>query len=372
MPRATSTTARRREFDSATGRIRFAGACPTTDQGGQGFAALRRRTLTDIAPTTPDDGGDREAAPAPLPPNRKRPKLTHRPAVQRSIGVGVRAAGAILTALGPDHGGALASFVARRAAKRVRETDLARRNLALAFPDRGAAEREAILAGVWDNLARTMAELPIIRELTLRDPADPLQGLSDRVAFVGREHAEAVIASDRVAVAFMAHLGNWEVLQAAIASLGIRIATLYRVPRNPHVMDTLGRWRGDLVKLVPSGPGAALRIARELRAGVHFCMMSDQRMPGGPVVPFFGRPAASNPIVARMARQFDAPILGIRCIRLPGSRFRVELSPPLDAPRDAEGKIDIDGTTAAINSVIEGWVREHPEQWLWLHNRWGE
>ncbi|MGV8841038.1 MAG: lipid A biosynthesis lauroyl acyltransferase [Bauldia sp.] len=292
--------------------------------------------------------------------------------MQRSIGVGVRAAGAILTALGPDRGGALASFVARRAANRVRETALARRNLALAFPEKGAAEREAILAGVWDNLARTMAELPVIRELTLRDPADPRQGLSDRIEFVGGEHAAAVVASGRVGLAFTAHLGNWEVLPASIAARGVRLATLYRVPRNPHVMATLARWRGDLVGLVPSGPGAALRIARELKAGVHFCMMSDQRMPGGPVVPFFGRPAASNPIVARMARQFDAPILGVRCIRLPGGRFRVELSPPLDVPRDAEGKVDVDGATATINRVIEGWVREHPEQWLWLHNRWGE
>lgn len=317
----------------------------------------------------PDDS----ATPAPPPvPRAGRTKLTHRPAVQRSIAFGVRAAGAVLTALGPDHGGALASFIARRAAGRVRETDLARRNLALAFPERSAAEREAILTGVWDNLARTMAELPVIRELTLRDPADPLKGLSDRVEFVGREHAEAVVASGRVGIAFMAHLGNWEVLPAAVASLGIRLATLYRLPRNAHVMETLGRWRGDLVTLVPSGPGAALRIARELKAGVHFCMMSDQRMPGGPVVPFFGRPAASNPIVARMARQFDAPILGVRCIRLPGSRFRVELTPPLDVPRDAEGRVQVDGATAAINAVIEGWVREHPEQWLWLHNRWGE
>lgn len=329
-----------------------------------------RPKLTDTAPTLPDEG----TAPAPPPPApaAKRKRLTHRPVVQRSIGFGVRAAGAILTGLGPDHGGAVASFVARRLAGRIRETELARRNLALAFPERSVAEREAILAGVWDNLARTMAELPIIRELTLRDPADPRKGLSDRVEFVGSEHAEAVVASGRVGVAFMAHLGNWEVLPCAIASLGIRLATLYRVPQNRHVTGTLGRWRGDLVKLVPSGPGAALRIARELKAGVHFCMMSDQRMPGGPVVPFFGRPAPSNPIVARMARQFDAPILGVRAIRLPGSRFRVELTPPLDVPRDTEGRVDVDGATATMNSVIEGWVREHPEQWLWLHDRWGD
>jgi KDO2-lipid IV(A) lauroyltransferase len=46
------------------------------------------------------------------------------------------------------------------------------------------------------------------------------------------------------------------------------------------------------------------------------------------------------------------------------------MTPPLDLPRDAEGKIDVYGATAKITSVVEGWVREHPEQWLWQHNRW--
>jgi KDO2-lipid IV(A) lauroyltransferase len=57
-------------------------------------------------------------------------------------------------------------------------------------------------------------------------------------------------------------------------------------------------------------------------------------------------------------------------VRLPHNRFRIDLTRALDLPRDAEGKIEIAGTMQAVTSVIEGWVREHPEQWLWLHRRW--
>jgi KDO2-lipid IV(A) lauroyltransferase len=60
----------------------------------------------------------------------------------------------------------------------------------------------------------------------------------------------------------------------------------------------------------------------------------------------------------------------VRVIRLGGHRFRLELTPPLDLPRDADGLVDVAGAVQAMQRVVEGWVREHPEQWLWMHRRW--
>jgi KDO2-lipid IV(A) lauroyltransferase len=58
-------------------------------------------------------------------------------------------------------------------------------------------------------------------------------------------------------------------------------------------------------------------------------------------------------------------------VRLPdGHRFRAELTEAIEPAREADGRIDIAGTMQVITSVIEGWVREHPEQWLWVHRRW--
>jgi KDO2-lipid IV(A) lauroyltransferase len=58
-------------------------------------------------------------------------------------------------------------------------------------------------------------------------------------------------------------------------------------------------------------------------------------------------------------------------VRLPdGNRFRAELTEEIAPVRDAAGNIDIQATMQAITTVVEGWVREHPEQWLWLHRRW--
>jgi KDO2-lipid IV(A) lauroyltransferase len=99
-------------------------------------------------------------------------------------------------------------------------------------------------------------------------------------------------------------------------------------------------------------------------------MLVDQRFGRGPRIPFFGRPAATNTLFARLARHYDCPVYGVRAVRLPGLRFRIELEGPLELPRDAEGQIEIEAATRAITGVVEGWVREHPEQWLWMHRRW--
>lgn len=99
-------------------------------------------------------------------------------------------------------------------------------------------------------------------------------------------------------------------------------------------------------------------------------MLIDQYLTAGVEVTFFGRKTRANPMLARLLRQVECPIHGVRIIRLPGGRFRGELTEEIQPVRDADGKIDIQGTTQAITSVVEGWVREHPEQWLWLHRRW--
>ncbi len=115
---------------------------------------------------------------------------------------------------------------------------------------------------------------------------------------------------------------------------------------------------------------APVRMMEALDQGLHVGMLIDQRFSRGPQVPFMGRLTHSNPLLARMARRFDCPVHGARAIRLPGGRFRLELTEAVALPRDARGRVDVDAATAQLNRIVEGWVREHPGQWLWMHRRW--
>jgi Kdo2-lipid IVA lauroyltransferase/acyltransferase len=99
-------------------------------------------------------------------------------------------------------------------------------------------------------------------------------------------------------------------------------------------------------------------------------MLVDQYFTNGVEVTFFGRKTRANPTLARLRRQIECPIHGVRVIRLPDHRFRAEISEEVEPVRDASGEIDIKGTMQAVTTVIEGWIREYPDQWLWLHRRW--
>ena len=146
---------------------------------------------------------------------------------------------------------------------------------------------------------------------------------------------------------------------------------LYRRPNLGAVADAVIDIRaGSMGTLMPTTLDAPMKLADALAAGRHIAMLVDQYYVRGVDVTFFGQPTTANPMIARLARHFDCPIHGTRVIRLPDHKFRAELSEAIEPARDADGKIDVAGTMQAITDVVEGWVREHPEQWLWVHRRW--
>ncbi len=90
----------------------------------------------------------------------------------------------------------------------------------------------------------------------------------------------------------------------------------------------------------------------------------------GVAVTFFGRQTKANPLLARLRASIDCPIHGARVVRLPNNRFRAELDRGDRAGARRRRQDRHRGTMQAITNVVEGWIREHPEQWLWLHRRW--
>jgi KDO2-lipid IV(A) lauroyltransferase len=155
------------------------------------------------------------------------------------------------------------------------------------------------------------------------------------------------------------------------AALRQNLAVVYRPPDFAPVAKEILEIRTKLMDtLIPAGPRAAMTVRQVLHRGMSLGMLIDQHFARGTDAIFFGRRCKVNPTVARFARQLDCAIHGARAIRLPGGRFQIELTDALALPRDGTGKIEIAGTMQMLTSVIEGWIREHPEQWLWTHRRW--
>jgi KDO2-lipid IV(A) lauroyltransferase len=263
-----------------------------------------------------------------------------------------------------------AAWVLRKIGPRLPEHRVGRANLAAAFPDIPAAEIERILLGVWDNLGRVGAEFAHLDRLWDYNHIDPDKG---RVVFTPRaeELFHQLRTDGKPALVFAAHLANWEVPALAASAYGMDTAILYRPPTVGDIDQRILELRAmKMGVLIPTGLDAPIRTAEALERGLHVAMLVDQYSRRGIEVTFFGRKTKVNPLIARLARHVDCPIHGTRAIRLDGSRFRVDLTEAIPPVRDGSGDIDVTATMQAITDVIEGWVREHPEQWLWLHRRW--
>ena len=269
------------------------------------------------------------------------------------------------------HMAAVAGRFMRLLGPRLKEHRIGRANLAAAFPEKSADEIENILSGVWDNLGRVAAEFAHIDRLQVFDP-DP-EGKGDIIYTPETyERFQQLRHDGKPALLFAAHLANWELPALVAAKHRLDTTVLYRRPNIGAVSDAVIQIRqGSMGTLIPTGLDAPVKLGRVLEAGGHVAMLVDQYFVNGVDVTFFGRGCKANPFIARLARHVDCPIHGARMVRLPDRhRFRIDLTEAIAPARDADGKIDVAGTMQAITSVIEGWVREHPEQWLWVHRRW--
>jgi Kdo2-lipid IVA lauroyltransferase/acyltransferase len=260
--------------------------------------------------------------------------------------------------------------IARRIGPWLPEHKIGRANLAAAFPEKSPAEIERILAGVWDNLGRVVAEFAHLDRLTVGDPLNlPYLKFDSENA----KRFDSVRDDGKPALVFAAHLANWELPAIMAAAFGLDALVLYRRPNIGAIADAVIAIRRDSMgTLVPTDNFAPIRLARALEENRHVAMLVDQHYVKGVEVTFFGRRCMANPLLAMLARHVECPIHGTRMIRLPSGVFRGEITEAIPPVRDTEGKIDVPGTMQAITAVVEGWVREHPEQWLWLHRRWRE
>src|SRR3982074_2940552 len=260
--------------------------------------------------------------------------------------------------------------IARLIGPVMREQRIGRANLTAAFPEKSIEEIETILAGVWDNLGRVGAEFAHLDHIWEHAPAHPEDS---RIEIEPRTHElfAQLRLDGKPALIFASHLGNWELPALAAVAHGLGAAILYRRPNIASADRAVEKLRAvNMGTLIPAGRDAPLKLAEALQKGQHVAMLVDQYLTNGVDVTFFGRKTKANPMLARLLRQVDCPIHGTRIIRLPNNRFRAELSEEVKPVRGAAGQIDIAGTMQEVTSVIEGWIREYQDQWLWLHRRW--
>ena len=182
----------------------------------------------------------------------------------------------------------------------------------------------------------------------------------------GRELLQQRVEAPEGTVWASGHVGHWEMPAAWAASRGIPVHAVVA----PIHYRALDRWVRDLrvrhgVCPLDPGPRGLRQAVKVLRAGGHVAALIDQQVPGrGTWLPFLGSPAWTPTGAARLARLAGVPIGVVSCVRQPGGRYRIRFGPLLRSDRDSAT------VTGEVTRAIESIVREHPEQWVWMHDRW--
>lgn len=232
-------------------------------------------------------------------------------------------------------------------------------NLALAYPDLSPQQRAALAAAMWENLGRTFAE-----SFRLKEIAE-----SDRLSF----DLPAGFPDDAAArVVCAPHQGNWEIAVLAVSRGKTQPAGVYQKIKNPFVDARVRNIRSFLYPggLLPKTHSAPRQLIRHAREGGTLAILADQRDMRGPRVSFFGQPTPSTPFPAIVARTLGLKLYAGQIVRKPGARFEIKLV-EIAVPQTEDREADIIAATAALQADFERTIRQHPEQWMWSHRRWG-
>jgi KDO2-lipid IV(A) lauroyltransferase len=259
-------------------------------------------------------------------------------------------------------------WLMRKIGPKMKRHKLILANLRNAFPEKSDEEINQIALGSWANMGRLAAEYVFLDRLFDFDPEKSAPG---RVEVSGIPIFLDLLENPRPFIVFTGHTGNFELLPVAGAAFGLYVSVLFRPPNNPYVAQKVFDFRSARMgKLVPSHAGSSFALARQLEAEQGVGVLVDQKFGRGLKTEFFGLPVKTNPLLGKLVRQFNCEVYPARCIRLPGNRYRLEIEPKVELPRDANGNLDMVGTAQLLNDKVESWVREYPEQWLWYHDRW--
>ena len=262
-----------------------------------------------------------------------------------------------------DWASAIGGALARTIGPRLAISKRARLNIRRALPELADHEIAKTIAQMWDNLGRVAAEYPHLRQIRVFEPGG-------RVETHGFEHMDRAVAAGRRMIIFSGHIANWEIGMLAAVQYGAEVAQIYRAANNPLIDRMITRFRSIGGELIPKGTVAARRAIAVLRRGAHVTMLADQKMNDGIPVPFFGRPAMTASALAALALRFDCDVLPARVERLGGARFRLTVFPPLPLPRSGDRHADVATLMTRVNQTLEGWIRDRPQEWFWVHRRW--
>lgn len=260
-------------------------------------------------------------------------------------------------AAGAERVGERLGRLAYRLSKKHRERAL--ENLARAFPEATQQQRDDWAEGVLVHFGRVMSDF-------MRAATRSKQEVIDSIEASGIERIDEVLAAGKGVILVTAHFGNWERMANYLALKGYTLSVVARDANDPDMNALVAQLREAAGVEVISRGNAARAVLTKLRKNECVGILPDQNS-DEIFVPFFGVPCGTVQGPAVLSQRSGAPILPMYCARIGVGKYRVWVEPPIEAE---EGFEPVEGLTRAINASLEAAIRQYPDQYLWIHNRW--
>lgn len=237
----------------------------------------------------------------------------------------------------------------------------AHKHLKIAFPDISEQEKTKIIKKMWDNFGRIFAEYPHLKTLS-----------RDYTQIENYEILEPYIKANKPVIFIGAHLGNWEInCPATLTQLDHPMTLTYRAPNNPWIDKLLTKARNidGRLKALPKSRASGKHIMQTMKENGFLGILIDQKYNEGIESTFFKHPTMTNPIFAQLAQKYECPVIPVRCERIEGCQFKLTIHPSIETHKNEE-KRPIEEIINDAHTLLENWITEKPEQWIWLHRRW--
>lgn len=244
------------------------------------------------------------------------------------------------------------------------ERQKALESLAVAFPSKSEAEREALARACFVHLGRMVLELVCVDQLDRQ--------LTEWVDWPAEDRAvlDQALAAKKGVVFVSGHVGSWELLARTVSLAGYPCQTIAKETTDPRTTRLIERFResSKLKSIWRGKDGAAKAMLRALKSGEILGLLIDQDTDVQSLwVPFFGRPAKTPRAAADLALRTGAKVVLGFCQRRDG-RYRLSMREV--SGEGLEGEEGARVLTERLSAGIEAAVRDAPEQWVWMHRRW--
>jgi KDO2-lipid IV(A) lauroyltransferase len=240
------------------------------------------------------------------------------------------------------------------------------RNLALAFRELGDHERQEILCGCFENLGGLLG---VFSHFEKESDAQ----WRDIIDCEGFENLAAARAAGRPIILFTGHVGAWELTSFALSLFDRPLSFLVRRIDNPKIEQLVDRFRTSRGNRTIDKRFAAREMLQLLKDGGTLGILVDLNTLDREAVfvDFFGTQAATTFLVAKLALRADAAVVPVFAPwDKSRQKFLVKVDAPLSFEKSGHEETDVVRLTQMLTDVVESYVRQYPDQWLWIHRRW--